>query len=196
VLRYLADAYKALDRTVPEALRTDELTDLTEWLGELVRQVDSSLLDEWEALAAGEGGGDSAPPPLDDVPDAVTRNVRAFRVLVRNALFRRVELAALRRWDLLGELDGESGWDAEAWRTALLPYFAEYGDTFTAIGTGPAARGPALVTITEEPERWLVRQVLDDPAGDRDWAITAEIDLTASDEEGVAVVWVTEVAPS
>ena len=129
------------------------------------------------------------------MPDAVTRNTRAFRVLVRNALFRRVELAALRRWDLLGELDTEAGWDAEAWRDALAPYFAEYGDTFTAIGTGPAARGPALVTITEEPDRWLVRQVFDDPAGDRDWAITAEVDLAASDEEGVAIVWVTDVAP-
>ena len=142
VLRYLADTYRALRQTVPDEAKTEELADIEAWLGELVRQVDSSLLDEWEALAAGEGGGDSAPPPLDDVPDAVTRNVRAFRVLVRNALFRRVELAALRRWDLLGELDGEAGWDADAWREALLPYFAEYGDTFTAIGTGPAARGP------------------------------------------------------
>ena len=196
VLRYLADTYRTLRQTVPDEAKTEELADIEAWLGELVRQVDSSLLDEWEALAAGEGGGDSAPPPLDEIPDAVTRNVRAFRVLVRNALFRRVELAALRRWDLLGELDGEAGWDADAWRTALLPYFAEYGDTFTAIGTGPAARGPGLVTITEEPERWLVRQVFDDPAGDRDWAITAEVDLTASDEEGVAVVWVTDVAPA
>src|SRR5262249_53772442 len=50
VLRYLADAYKALRQTVPEEARTEELTDLIEWLGELVRQVDSSLLDEWERL--------------------------------------------------------------------------------------------------------------------------------------------------
>ena len=121
VLRYLADTYRALRQTVPDEAKTEELADIEAWLGELVRQVDSSLLDEWEALAAGEGGGDSAPPPLDDVPDAVTRNARAFRVLVRNALFRRVELAALRRWDLLGELDGEAGWDADAWREALSP---------------------------------------------------------------------------
>jgi hypothetical protein len=73
----------------------------------------------------------------------------------------------------------------------LSPYFAEYAD----IGIGPNARSPQLLTITEEPERWLVRQVLDDPAGDRDWAIMAEVDLAASDEEGAAVVWVTDVAP-
>src|SRR3954453_18290703 len=50
VLRYLADAFRALRQTVPEDARTEELTDLIEWLGELVRQVDSSLLDEWERL--------------------------------------------------------------------------------------------------------------------------------------------------
>ena len=200
VLRYLADAYRALRQTVPDDAKTEELVDVVEWLGELVRQVDSSLLDEWEALAAGAGtGADAAepvPPSLDSidglgVPAGVTRNVRAFRVLVRNALFRRVELAALRRWDLLGELDGDAGWDADAWRDALEPYFAEHAD----IGTGPDARGPLLLTITEEPERWLVRQVLDDPAGDRDWAITAEVDLAASDEEGAPVLWPTAVEP-
>lgn len=50
VLRYLADAYRALRQTVPAEARTEELEDLTEWLGELIRQVDSSLLDEWEQL--------------------------------------------------------------------------------------------------------------------------------------------------
>ncbi|MGH3394883.1 MAG: DEAD/DEAH box helicase, partial [Streptosporangiaceae bacterium] len=157
VLRYLADAYRALRQTVPDEAKTEELTDVEEWLGELVRQVDSSLLDEWEALAAGAGTGDEiAPPSIDSGPPGVTRNVRAFRVLVRNALFRRVELAALRRWDLLGELDSASGWNGEAWREALLPYWDRYGDTMVAIGTGPDARGPSLITIAEEPERWLV----------------------------------------
>ncbi|HEY5420336.1 MAG TPA: DUF3516 domain-containing protein, partial [Marmoricola sp.] len=47
VLRYLGDAFRALRQTVPEDARTEELTDLIEWLGEIVRQVDSSLIDEW-----------------------------------------------------------------------------------------------------------------------------------------------------
>ena len=129
------------------------------------------------------------------MPDAVTRNVRAFRVLVRNALFRRVELAALRRWDLLGELDGEAGWDADALARGAGALLRRVRRRLHGDRHRPRARGPQLVTITEEPERWLVRQVFDDPAGDRDWAITAEVDLAASDEEGVAVVWVTDVAP-
>ncbi|GAA1832586.1 DEAD/DEAH box helicase [Pseudonocardia ailaonensis] len=190
VLRYLADCFRALRQTVPAAAHTEELTDLVEWLGELVRQVDSSLLDEWSELAAGGGvEEETAPPSVDSRPAGVTRNARAFRVLVRNALFRRVELASLNRWDLLGELDKESGWTADRWREAFAPFFDLHG--FGGIGVGPNARGPKMIDVVEEPERWLVRQVIDDPEGDHDWAITAEVDLAASDEAGEAVVWIT-----
>jgi superfamily II RNA helicase len=188
VLRYLADAYKALRQTVPEQARTEELTDLTEWLGELVRQVDSSLLDEWERLTS-PVDEPVAGHVRDEKPPAVTSNARAFRVLVRNALFRRVELAALRRWDLLGELDAADGWDAGAWADAMSDYWDEHDE----IGTGPDARGPHLLLVTEEQGRWLVRQVLADPAGHHDWGISAEVDLAASDDAGEAVVRVTAV---
>ena len=50
VLRYLTDAYRTLRQTVPDAHRSEQFDDLFEWLGETVRQTDSSLLDEWEAL--------------------------------------------------------------------------------------------------------------------------------------------------
>jgi superfamily II RNA helicase len=186
VLRYLADAFKALRQTVPEEARTEELTDLIEWLGELVRQVDSSLIDEWERL---RNPAAEATAPVDEAPPAVTGNKRAFRVLVRNALFRRVELAALRHWTELGELDADTGWDSAAWEKALEPYFAEHGE----IGTGPDARGPGLLILEEGPREWTARQILDDPAGDRDWGFSATIDLAASDEAGAAVVAVTSV---
>ncbi|HEX9032607.1 MAG TPA: DUF3516 domain-containing protein [Streptosporangiaceae bacterium] len=190
LLRYLADAYKALRQTVPDEAKTEELADLTEWLGELVRQVDSSLLDEWERLANPEAADAAAASQLDERPPAVTGNVRAFRVLVRNALFRRVELAALRRWAELGELDEEAGWDAGAWADALEPYFAEYDE----IGTGASARGPAMLIIDDsDKDLWRVRQIFDDPAGDHDWGFSAEVDLAGSDEAGEAVIWVTAV---
>jgi len=188
VLRYLADAYKALRQTVPDEAKTDDLLDLIEWLGELVRQVDSSLLDEWERLRNPEDG--SAPAAVaDEGPPPVTANQRAFRVLVRNALFRRVELAALERYEELGDLDADAGWHADAWADALEPYFAEHDD----IGTGPDARGPGLLIIDQQPGAWAVRQIFDDPAGDHDWGISARVDLAASDEAGAAVVEVTSV---
>jgi hypothetical protein len=106
-------------------------------------------------------------------------------------MFRRVELAALDQVEELGEMDAESGWDADAWGEAMDKYWDEYDD----LGTGPDARGPKLLVINEEPENglWRVRQIFDDPSGDHDWGISAEIDLAASDAEGRAVVRVTEV---
>jgi superfamily II RNA helicase len=188
VLRYLADAYKAMRQTVPEEARTEELADLIEWLGELVRQVDSSLIDEWERL---RNPVEEAEHLAADRPPAVTGNKRAFRVLVRNALFRRVELAALRRWADLGDLDGDDGWDAPAWAEALEPYFAEHDE----IGTGANARGPAMLIIEELPGEWRVRQIFDDPEGDHDWGFSAAVVLHGSDEAGVAVVRVLSVGP-
>jgi len=181
VLRYLADAYKALRQTVPDEAKTEDLIDLIEWLGELVRQVDSSLIDEWERL---RNPVDVAGAPIDTGPPAVSSNLRAFRVLVRNALFRRVELAALRRYDELGALDGDHGWDAAAWAAAVEPYYAEHD----RIGTGPDARGPALLLIEPGRDTWTVRQIFDDPAGDHDWGIVAEVDVAASDAAGAAVL--------
>lgn len=191
VLRYLASAYKALEHTVPEDLKSEDLQDLIAWLGEMVRQVDSSLLDEWEQLAnPQEETADEAAERADQVKP-VTSNARAFRVLVRNAMFRRVELAALEKYEELGELDAESGWDADAWADAMDAYWDEYEE----LGTGPDARGPKLLQIEEQPQHglWKVRQVFADPEGDHDWGISAEVDLAASDEEGRAVVRLTDV---
>ena len=188
VLRYLADAYKALRQTVPDEAKTEELTDLIEWLGELIRQVDSSLVDEWEKLTHPDDlDGEFA--ALRAQPKTVTSNPRAFRVLVRNALFRRVTLAALRHYDELGELDSADGWNAAAWSEAISEYF----DLYDELGTGPDARGPSMLIISEAPGAWTVRQIFDDPAGDHDWGISATVDLAASDAEGTAVVHVTDV---
>ena len=117
----------------------------------------------------------------------MTSNVRAFTVLVRNALFRRVELIARRRWWELGELDGDAGWDADAWAAAMADYFVEH-DT---VQVGANARGPALLIIDRLATTWQVRQILDDPDADHDYSITAEVDLTASDEAGEAIVRIT-----
>lgn len=185
LLRYLSDAYKALRQTVPASARTEELTDLMEWLGEVVRQTDSSLLDEWEELTNPTGA-----TPAEVVPDAprrLTTNTRAFRIMVRNAMFRRIELLALRRWAELGALD----WDAQTWVDVAGPYFEEYG----SLGTGPDARGPALFLVTEEPGRWEVQQILDDPDKNHDWRLKATVDLEASDETGELALTITALEP-
>nr|WP_220139131.1 DEAD/DEAH box helicase [Nocardia sp. GTS18] len=187
VLRYLADAYRALRRTVPDAARTEELDDLTEWLGELIRQVDSSLLDEWEQLTnpGAEIDTDQVAFGAEQVRP-ISANERAFRIMVRNAMFRRVELASRQRWYELDQLGTGPDWAEE-----FAPYFEEY----ETIGTGPDARGPQLFRVEQRPGFWHVRQVIDDPAGDHGWALTAIVDLEESDAAGEVVFDEVTVAP-
>lgn len=188
VLRYLSDAFKALRSGVPASARTEQLADIVEWLGELVRQVDSSLLDEWEQLTSPDQPHDVA-VAVPARPRPLTGNERAFTAMVRNALFRRVELFARARWEELGALDAASGWTAERWADAGEEYFDEHAE----VGTGADARGPALLIFDRQPQVWRIRQILEDPAGDHDWGFDVEVDLAASDEEGAAVLGIVDV---
>ena len=196
VLRYFADAYRALRRTVPTTARTEELTDITSWLGELVRGVDSSLLDEWEALAHPDldelglvATGTEVRPPI--AARGVSANERGFTVMVRNAMFRRVELVSLHHYAELGEMHTASGWRADRWEDAMDDYWDEYDD----LGIGAPARAAGLVMITRSADTWSVRQTFDDPAGDRDWGISADVDLAASDDAGEPVLTIVDVGP-
>ncbi|QDO87602.1 DUF3516 domain-containing protein [Ornithinimicrobium ciconiae] len=218
VLRYLTDAYRTLRNTVPDSAKTEELDDLIHWLGETIRQTDSSLLDEWEALTDPDAVAAAAARAAEGVPLApsrpITGNERAFRVMVRNAIFRRVELAARDVYNDLAELERavaaltepprEPLMGADDWDRALETYWNEHDE----IGLGPDARGPAMLSIT--PERgpqpgvrevpgvassgptearlWQVRQTLADPEGNNDWVIEAVCDLDASDEVGEPVL--------
>jgi superfamily II RNA helicase len=186
LLRYLSDAYRTLSRTIPDERWNDELADLIAWLGELVRQVDSSLIDEWERLRHPDAVVEIG-PPRDTAPPPLTANHRAFTVLVRNALFLRVELLARRDFAALGELDRDAGWSATRWEAAAAGYFAE----FDRVEIGGDARNPALCVIEERGRTWSVRQIIDDPDATHAWAITAEVDLDASDAEGRAMVTIT-----
>jgi superfamily II RNA helicase len=185
LLRYLTDAYRTLVKTVPEDAKTDDLIDVTEWLGELVRQVDSSLLEEWEQLHSPEGDDVVRPAqqPLDSSPPPFSANRRAFVVAVRNAMFRIVELAARGDWSGVAARAGGDG-EASDWEAWFAPYRAEHD----SIGVDADARNPGLMVVHEAAATWRVTQVLDDPAGDHDWVIEAEVDLEASDAAGEAVV--------
>ncbi|MDF8265578.1 DEAD/DEAH box helicase [Luteipulveratus flavus] len=201
VLRYLTDAYRTLRQTVPDSRKTTEVEDVIEWLGELIRQTDSSLLDEWEALTNPDelaAGLDTARPGglagSTGVERPVTANKRAFRVQVRNAMFRRIELAARRRYPALAALDRDAAeateppteivMDEAAWHEDISAYFDEHDE----MGTSQTARGPKLLQIEEKPDMWEVRQVIEDPDGDSDWGIDAQVPLRASDEAGTAVI--------
>ena len=185
ILRYLTDAWRTLKQSIPDEYNTPELEDIVVWLGELIRQVDSSLVDEWAQMA-----GEDSPIDQDTVdrelafgvedPTALTANRRAFTIMVRNYMFRLVQLFALEKEDRLAELldylDEVPGFGA-----ILDDYFDEYDD----IDSGPEARGPEFFRLGDTDSRaWSVRQIIKDPDGDHAYQFVATVDLDASDEAG------------
>ena len=183
LLRYLAEAFRSLDRTVPVAKRNEQLEDIISWLGFMVRSVDSSLVDEWEA-AGDPAALDMAPP---SAADQVVADRRGVTLLVRNALIRRVTLAARERYDQLGELDADFGMTATRWERALDAYHEQHEE----ILTDADARSSAMLSIDEADEQaahvWHVHQIFADEDGDHDFGIMADLDLDATQEEGEAV---------
>ncbi len=181
LLRYLSDAYRVLSRTVPEDKLNDYLRDVVAWLGFLVRTVDSSLVDEWER----GGTAVEAAPPVS--ADEVVHDRHGLQVLVRNALFRRVRLFSLGRVDELGRLDFSHGWGEPRWQAALEAFFEEH----TGVSTDADARSSAFLAIDESDEKaghvWHVQQTFKDFEDDHDFAIRADVDLDASQEEGEVV---------
>ncbi len=183
-LRYLSEAYRALDRTVPLDKHDERLRDIISWLGLVVRTVDSSLVDEW--AAAGEGtseGLDAAPPAADEV----VRDRRGLTLLVRNALFARVRLVAHEAIDELGKLDAEWGWRAPVWQRALERFY----DAHEEILLDADARSTAYFSIDEKDEKsahvWHVHQVFRDSDDERDFGIWGDVDLDATQDEGAVV---------
>ncbi|WIM66768.1 DUF3516 domain-containing protein [Corynebacterium breve] len=187
VLRYLTDAWRTLAKSIPAQYLTEELEDIIEWLGELIRQVDSSLIDEWAHMA-----DEDTPISKHDLerelafgvedPSALTSNRRAFKIMVRNYFFRLVELFAFEKEDRLADmleyLDPE---DTPDWGSALDDYFDEYDD----LDTGPDARGPEFFSIADDATRsWPVRQIIKDPEGDNAFQLHGVVDLDASDAAG------------
>ena len=193
VLRYLSEAYKALAQTVPEDHRTEAVRDLEAWLGETVRQVDSSLIDEWERLRNPEEEPAVSDEPAGlDRPD-VTHNARAFRIMVRNEVFRWVQLLSRRRLDdheALAEVPtvDDSRRTVDDVTSAIAPYWEEH----SVLPTDSHARGGAFFVLDDSggigTTRWPVVQTIADPEGHHEWVLEGQVDVEASREAGRAVV--------
>lgn len=187
VLRYLTDAWRTLSKSVPAQYMTEELDDVITWLGELIRQVDSSLIDEWAHMADEDTPVDQATVERElafgvEDPTALTANRRAFTIMVRNYFFRLVELFAYEKEDRLADmLDYLDRDDKPDWGAAMDDYFDEYDD----IGTDQEARGKELFSLGDTSGRsWNVRQILQDPEGDNSFQLHGVVDLDASDAAG------------
>lgn len=168
ILRYLSDAYRMMRQVIPEEIMTDELESMISWLADLIRSVDSSLLDEWEAMMNGEElveaegapssvGAERAFGADESGAIAFTANRHAFRNTVRRALFNFVELmsrddvdglerASAQAADSDGLFAEAAPWTGDDWDHALERYWAEHD----WIDINQGARSQALCALEEQ----------------------------------------------
>jgi hypothetical protein len=197
LLRHLNGVYKTLAQTVPDSVKTDAILEMELYLRDMLRQVDSSLLDEWERMrdpnwiAAAAAGEDIRPARPDEPPD-ITRDTKAFTAAIRTRVF-----AFLRAWSVgddeaaLGLLDIPEDADGESWTPARLKaareaHRADHG----GLRLDPEARNlrHTSVSVAADKASWQVDQMLIDSAGLNDWLAVVEVGLPASRDAGQPVV--------
>lgn len=187
LLRYLSDAYRSLARTVPEDMLNEELRDIISWLRLVVRSIDSSLVDEWESAGGSDAEANAVTTAAPSTSESVVEDRRGLIVLIRNAMFRRVQLMDLEDAEALGELDKAWGYSVHEWNDVLDDYYDEH----EYVGIDAKARSGDLFILDDSLEKsehsWKVRQIIDDSDGDHNWAITGIVDLDTTQDEGEVV---------
>jgi superfamily II RNA helicase len=193
LLRYLAEVYKVLVQTLPDTAKDEEMHAIIDYIGAMVRQVDSTLLDEWERLsrpdAARVAAESDAEVRRDDYD--ITRNRRDLTVAIRNEVFQYIKSLSARKLDLIVQMQREEialpetaalGYkvpllDADALRSALETYSADHEGPLT----DRTARNPTLLTLEESPaDVWKIRQTLVDVASHNDWYLEFDLIIGAS----------------
>jgi superfamily II RNA helicase len=196
LLRHLNSVYKVLRQTVPEGAKTDTVREMELYLRDMLRQTDSSLLEEWERMQDPNyrpaGAGAELRPPRPEEPPDVTRDAKAFTAAIRTRVF-----AFLRAWsigrdeDALEAVDSPADGEGQPWtverlRSAREAYAAEH----ERLRLDPEARNlrHTYVQPADDGARWRVQQMLIDPEGHNDWVAEIEVDLASSREIGEPVL--------
>jgi superfamily II RNA helicase len=193
LLRHLSSVYKVLAQTVPDTAKNDTVREMELYLATLLRQIDSSLLEEWEKMRdpSYQPRGEQAevrPPGADEAAADITRDRKAFTAAIRNRIF--TFLRALVSGDFetaLASLNAppsaeDEVWTAERLRQALDAYHA--GHEYLRLD--PEARNVrhTYVAVSDDQRHWRVQQMLIDPAEANDWVAEFDVDLPASRAAG------------
>jgi superfamily II RNA helicase len=196
LLRHLSSVFKALAQTVPDAAKNDTLREMELYLATMLRQIDSSLLEEWERMRdpnyvpRGEQA-EVRPPGAEEAARDITRDAKTFTAAIRNRIF--TFLRALISGDfeialatIPAPATDDEPWTADRLRRALDAYHVDH----EYLRLDPEARNlrHTYVTPAEDQRHWRVQQMLIDPAEANDWVAEFEVDLAASREAGEPVL--------
>lgn len=197
LLRHLMQTWKVLAQTVPSSAKTEPVIEMEDYFRELIRGIDSSLLDEWERLRNPDFvAADTADKPARPAAFDITRDTAAFRRLARVAVLGFLQDAAARDWDAAAArvqtiAPGPSGAPAaEAEKDAAFIALSrrierEFGAYFDARGRfrldpeGRAAKH-TYIDDTATEGAWEIAQVLVDPEGLDDWEVRFTLSLAES----------------
>lgn len=192
LLRYLSDVYKTLVQTVPAFAKDERVDEIITTFGAVVRQVDSSLLDEWERLKDPHQLFEK-PPERDELEPVglkdITADERSFTVLVRNEIFRLVRALARGDFQEAGRIVAPEPELAATEGLRIQRSLEAFWTTHRTIRVDPEARSPKHTAIDRGMEGvWRVRQVLLDEEEDNDWYFDVTVDLTRSRDAARAVL--------
>jgi len=205
LLRHLNGVFKVMTQTVPDAAKTDEVREMELYLGAMIRQVDSSLLDEWEKMKDPNyrpfESKEIRPPGAEEAEKDITRDAKAFTALLRNRIFTFFRGLVAGDFEeaseLLAEM-GRKGREGEAWtperlRTAMDTYLEGHRE----LRLDPEGRNlrHTYVLPSEEGPLWTIQQMLVDPEELNDWVAEFEVDLGASREAGIPVLTLARLEP-
>jgi len=201
LLRHLNSVYKVLAQTVPESAKTEEVREMELYLGTMIRQVDSSLLDAWERMQnpdyQGAESQELRPPGAEEAARDITRDAKAFTAALRNRIFTLLRALSLGEWEealaLLQEAAGGEPLDAEqeTWTAERLKArMGQYLSDHLALRLDPEGRNSRHTYV--EPEAggrsWRLQQMLIDPEAHNDWVAEFQVDLEGSRRAGAPVM--------
>ena len=196
LLRYLNRVFKVLSQTVPDAAKNETLREMEIYLGAMLRQVDSSLLDEWEKLRDPHyqraETKEVRPPGADAAAADITREAKNFTAAIRNRIFTFLRGLVIADFETaIANLNSPNDAENLPWTPARLQeLLAEYHADHQYICLDPNARNVrhTYVTPSEDKKFWRVQQMLVDPEENNDWVAEFQVDLAASRERGEPVL--------
>jgi superfamily II RNA helicase len=197
LLRHLNGVYKVLTQTVPDAAKNDTVREMEIYLRTMIRQVDSSLLDEWEKMrdpSYQRAETKEVRPPGAEEEEAadITRDPKTFTAAIRNRIFGFLRGLVNADYEqaityLSSPQDAEGQpWTASRLQQALDSYRAEH----ERLCLDPNARNirHTYVLPAEDKRTWRVQQMLVDPEEHNDWVAEFEVDLARSREAAEPVL--------
>jgi len=192
LLRHLNSVFKVLTQTVPDTAKNDQLREMELYLGTMIRQVDSSLLDEWAKMRdpnyrAAETQ-EVRPPGADEAAADITRDTKAFTAAIRNRIFTFLRGLIVEDYEpAIAGLNSPADADGQPWTPDRLRVaFDAYHVDHQHLCLDPNARNirHTYVTPSEDKKTWRVQQMLVDPEEHNDWVAEFEADLAESRKLG------------